>query len=666
MTSVKYLGILLIFALGCVPPSEDVITDVNVDMADSEVKRIWNFADKQSFDSLKNYFGHKNPTYRFMAAQSFNATKNIKYIDSLVGLLSDENYDVKGAAAYAIGQVGNGETTENLINAFIGKDTFDIDNIANANILEAVGKTGDVEDLQALATVSTYRNTDTLLLLGQSRAIYQFALRGLIEPQATDLMVNYVTSDDIPKKVKLMAAHYLARAKNIDLSGYKFRLIDLLNKSSEPNIKMAISIALGKVKDSEVLNALKNKLEQETDYRVNCNILRALRNFEYALISDALFRKIKDKNLHIAQIAAGLLIEKGDRRAALTYKDLISEDNHWSVNAKIYTAILKHTPIYYTNTKFKIVQEIKNRIEATNNRYEKAAYIRALGHDPFNYETIIKDYAGSNSQIINTSCIEALNNCLASENFIKAFGYGHRRIKRKILVFLKERLRKHDVGECATIAQILKTPEFEYKMLVDSTNFLDSVMVALKLPKDIEAYNALGEAKAYLTDSSFERRTPEFNHHIKWEILNNFSDSSRVVIKTTKGNITLELFPEKSPGSVINFLGLATDKFYNRKTFHRVVPNFVIQGGCPRGDGYGALDYSIRSELSQQYYDDEGYIGMASAGNHTEGTQFFITHSPTPHLDGKYTIFGKVVEGMNVVHDIQVGDRIESIIIMYH
>jgi cyclophilin family peptidyl-prolyl cis-trans isomerase len=112
---------------------------------------------------------------------------------------------------------------------------------------------------------------------------------------------------------------------------------------------------------------------------------------------------------------------------------------------------------------------------------------------------------------------------------------------------------------------------------------------------------------------------------------------------------------------VVNFIKLINDGFYNGKTTHRVVPNFVVQGGCPRGDGYGALDYTIRSEIGLCWYDQAGYLGMASAGRDTEGTQWFITHSPTPHLDGRYTIFGKVAEGMDVVNTLEVGDRIEKI-----
>ena len=127
----------------------------------------------------------------------------------------------------------------------------------------------------------------------------------------------------------------------------------------------------------------------------------------------------------------------------------------------------------------------------------------------------------------------------------------------------------------------------------------------------------------------------------------------------------MELWPEQAPGSVINLIQLAKDKFFDNKVFHRVVPNFVVQGGCPRGDGYGSLDYSIRSELVPFSYDTAGILGMASAGNHTEGTQFFITHNAALHLDGRYTIFGKVLQGMDVVDAIQVGDRITDVKILF-
>ncbi|HHB78518.1 MAG TPA: peptidylprolyl isomerase [Saprospiraceae bacterium] len=132
-------------------------------------------------------------------------------------------------------------------------------------------------------------------------------------------------------------------------------------------------------------------------------------------------------------------------------------------------------------------------------------------------------------------------------------------------------------------------------------------------------------------------------------------------MSTSRGDIEIMLFAEDSPGTVANFIKEARRKYYNNKTFHRVVPAFVIQGGCPRGDGYGSLGYTLRSEFFPYNYDDAGFVGMASAGNHTEGVQFFITHTATPHLDGNYTIFGKVIKGMDVVHKVGVGDQILTV-----
>jgi len=107
----------------------------------------------------------------------------------------------------------------------------------------------------------------------------------------------------------------------------------------------------------------------------------------------------------------------------------------------------------------------------------------------------------------------------------------------------------------------------------------------------------------------------------------------------------------------MSILRLVRGGFYRGLTFHRVVPNFVVQGGDPRGDGWGGPGYTLRSEFSTVRY-GRGTVGMASAGKDTEGSQFFITHSPQPHLDGRYTVVGRVLRGMDVVDALRVGDRI--------
>lgn len=137
----------------------------------------------------------------------------------------------------------------------------------------------------------------------------------------------------------------------------------------------------------------------------------------------------------------------------------------------------------------------------------------------------------------------------------------------------------------------------------------------------------------------------------------------RAVVSTDKGAFTIELLPEDAPLTVDNFIKLAQSKFFDRTTFHRVVPNFVIQGGDPRGDGNGGPPYQIRCEINRVPY-ARGAIGMALSGKDTGGSQWFATHSPQPHLDGGYTVFGRVTEGMDVVDRIARGDRIISISII--
>jgi len=182
------------------------------------------------------------------------------------------------------------------------------------------------------------------------------------------------------------------------------------------------------------------------------------------------------------------------------------------------------------------------------------------------------------------------------------------------------------------------------------------------MPQAIETYYEVQKAIDYFKGkTSSPNKPPAYNHPIDWDIVKAVEPATKAIVKTDKGDITLSFFLEEAPGSVANFIQLARTGFYDGKNFHRIVPNFVIQGGCPRGDGYGSLNYTIRSELTSRSYNKKGYLGMASAGNHTECTQFFITHSPTPHLDGRYTIFGKVDEGMDVVNTIEIGDLINKI-----
>lgn len=138
------------------------------------------------------------------------------------------------------------------------------------------------------------------------------------------------------------------------------------------------------------------------------------------------------------------------------------------------------------------------------------------------------------------------------------------------------------------------------------------------------------------------------------------------VFKTSKGSIVLELFTEKAPMTVANFKNLAESGFYEGIKFHRVIPDFMIQGGCPRGNGTGDAGYKWDDEASalKLKHDRPGILSMANAGPNTNGSQFFITHKATGWLDGKHAVFGHVIEGMDVVNAIEGGDTIVSLTIV--
>lgn len=130
---------------------------------------------------------------------------------------------------------------------------------------------------------------------------------------------------------------------------------------------------------------------------------------------------------------------------------------------------------------------------------------------------------------------------------------------------------------------------------------------------------------------------------------------------TSRGPIKIELFADKAPLTVANFVNLAKRGFYDGLNFHRVIADFMIQGGCPEGSGRGGPGYRFEDEANNGVRHDRGVLSMANAGPNTNGSQFFITHVATPWLDGKHTVFGKVIEGLEVVDSVAQGDVINKV-----
>ena len=137
--------------------------------------------------------------------------------------------------------------------------------------------------------------------------------------------------------------------------------------------------------------------------------------------------------------------------------------------------------------------------------------------------------------------------------------------------------------------------------------------------------------------------------------------SLNAVFDTDRGQIKVELYADKAPLTVASFVNLARKGFYDGLSFHRVIPDFMIQGGCPKGTGTGGPGYKFEDEANNGVRHERGVLSMANAGPNTNGSQFFITHVKTDWLDGKHTVFGKVTEGLEVVDAVKQGDAIRSV-----
>ena len=651
----------MLLLMSCVPGFEKEYTEIDISLKDSETTHLMSLIDRQEVDSLYPYLSSPNPSFAYLSARAFASIKEPAAIDSLVPLLNHKFSKVRSITAYALGQIGDIRAESYLLNAFKTEDTINTNNQLNANILEAIGKIGSEKMLQSIATISTYRSTDTLLLEGQTRGLYRFALRGMTHPIGTKQMVDYVLDPSYPESVRILAANYLARAKKIEIDNYSFLLLKYAATDPDPNIRLALVRALGASKDNHVHSYLLNQLTIEKDENVLVALIQSLAKYPYLHSIDKVINLLDSNNDKVARAAAQFIVENGVSTDAPIYKSLITEERSPEINAILHKANLTHLPHYFINTRKSALKDIKEKITATDNVYHKIGYIQALANEPNAYIDLKELAFDEEQKGISVACMESIQGLIKSPHFIKTFKGRHIFKRREIADILIEVFQDGDAGMMAVAADIISDPESKLKDILTETSYLIEARNKCVLPKEIETYNKIQEAIDFIKGVETTPKTLKYNNPIDWDVAATLSDSSTAIISTSKGNIGIEFFSTDSPGSVVNFIKLAESGFYKDKTFHRVVPNFVIQGGCPRGDGYGSLDYTIRSELGPLYYDQGGYIGMASAGRHTEGVQFFITHNPTPHLDGRYTIFGKVTSGLNVVQKIRVGDKITEI-----
>ncbi len=641
---------------------------------------------------------------RRRAVSSLGSTQDTSLIPLLVDrFTSDSDPHVRYNAAFAIGQTaarlsvsGHRKLESDLIWTRINAVTADGNPLGEvARIIEEIGKFGASDALRDLlsrfGSSQPFRYQEAMAM-----SIARFAIRGITSGEAVDYLLNFVHP---PSPIDWRVVYALQRVG--DHPGFRSHLerISALYKDRDPLVRMNLAVLFGKIRDEDICADILQRLaEADVDWRVRVNAFNALSRYDslhHDGIVEIYLHAFSDENAHVAGSAIQSFGIAGFARDTLLPHRRIAMDTLESI------ALNKN--------KTYIWQLQAEAISAIVNRYGKDALPLLI--------SIVNPAPGIQVQIAealgktgSTQSLGYLMKLLKSKN---AFLYtaaltgllelskknpNDREIVEKTYSAAVSTLEVSDIAVTTTAAGILGDSLFLRESSVDPLLVL---LRRLRIPDDIEAIQAViqalgaiksmravdeiqrflsvrdrsiqfaaisalgsitGESHSLPAESSFEPIYTDYDFEYYW----NLPETVLVNIETSRGTVALNLYKEFAPFTVMSFLKLAIQKkFYTGLTFHRVVPNFVVQGGDPRGDGWGGPGYSIRSEFSPLTY-ETGMVGMASAGMDTEGSQFFITHSPQPHLDGRYTIFGKLVDGLDSLDNILLGDTIKEIKIIDH
>lgn len=646
---------------GCIPPMEKEYEGVRIDLNDPVSRRIYEHQNARNADSLRVYLTNENPSYRYLAARGFSSFPAIDTVTlaELTRLLGDRDELIRSAAAWALGQSGQPAAADSLTAAFDGSGRY---RAYNAEVLAGVGKTGDAASQRFLAEISTYTNKDTLMLAGQARGLFNFAARKLQSPAGDERMLALVLDVATPPEARRPAAWYLQRYPTTIDETSEEKLRQLLRTEQDADVLMGVVRAIGRQAQPAGRVALIRALRAQQDWRVRVEILRALGDYDYSSVREPVVEALKDQHPLVRRSAAAFLRDNGQDSDATFYRQLARDSSQTDIRYLLYAAAQRHLPIYFADYRGFLNYDLQQAYANTTAPYQQAEIIAALAEYPWNYRNIYEWYVQSDQAAVRTAAAEALATISGREDFDAFFKKSSRRVRYDLSTYFREMIYGLAVGPAYHAAGALEKQALVYQPFYTDLDWLSTALLGFKLPRDVEAYRAVDAARAALTGEAaptpFVSETPAKT--IDWSLI--ASDAGKeVVVRVAGGRIVLKLWPDVAPATVSSFLELVKADYFDGKVFHRVVPNFVAQGGGPIGDGFGAENFSLRTETPGVRWSRPGLIGMASAGKDTEGVQFFFTHRATPHLNGGYTIFGAITEGQAIMDAMVVGTRIEEV-----
>ena len=671
-------------------------------------------------DELRNLLSSPNAAVRRRAALAAGRIGNEESVPSLTDLLEkDAEPGVRSMAAFALGEIESGGGANVLVTML--KNTSTAGEL-RARTIEALGKITRAvpADQQARKRELGTAIVDALKVELQQRATAnpQTILFGLTaalrsaSPDAGPTIAKFLTHSN--PRVRSDAANALARLRVKDGNE---ELRRLLVKDIDPNVRANAARVLGTTEDKQAFDALLARATGDPDSRVRVSAIRALASLKDPRAADALLKRGEllsqristhglpaenNEVLEIATTLGRLVAQNEDHKAVAWLRKLSDAFNHSAPEVDL--ALVRIAPTVYVAS-FGSGDQAKRKVQETILVDWRAASGIAAGLGEI---AALPDSVSNKAQLATAAqallraLLDYRNSGLTINTLVAVHSeYAIPDVLRALAAFKPQdmgavaqaHLKEDDVTIQETAAVILgNLPPSEEntralaaawpQAAANASNDAALAIVGALAKQKTDAANKHIEAALKSGDILIRQRAAallkangagDFSSEIGTvqtrntdadykRALSRIGRNVRAVVTTSKGSFTIEFLPEAAPLTVDNFVQLAQRGYFRNITFHRVVPNFVIQGGDPRGDGNGGPGYAIRCEINQALY-DRAAVGMALSGKDTGGSQWFVTHAPQPHLDGDYTVFGRVVMGMDVVDRIVRGDLIQSIVI---
>ena len=604
-----------------------------------------------------------DPVVRRRATLACGSLQDTSAIGVLSRALNDPDSATDFAAAFSLGQTGTrlGERSRRILeHDLIWKRLPGTP--AAGRLTEEIGKFGTRSGLNdlILSAAGAHRlpHPESLMM-----SVARFAIRGISSPRAVKFLLRYVRPGI---RVPWQAVYALQRTGDNAETRRSIGLLHLLERNGDPLVRMNLATLIGKLHDAGSPPELLQRLAgSDADWRVRVNALKALGQFSpkpHASVIAIFRRAFFHRNPHVAITALSVYPSLGVDARDTTADVLESMRELDSLAANTSGSFSWQVQAEAAGALAKLERRIPRALRAdspTVHARLRARLIIASGEsgDPA-AEKILTGAAAGKDPMIVSAALEGLRSLALRTP-------GNRPIADTVAAAAIRSLGMHDMAVVATAAGILGDSLFRRSVSVEP---LLKSLGDLRPPGDTETIQDVIGALRKITGKDYTGRIvrnpgPDTTD-LDFDFLKSLPPVVKVKLLTSRGDVLIELDAEGAPFTTMSMVKLVKQRgFYRGLTFHRVVPNFVVQGGDPRGDGWGGPGYSLRSEFSMEQF-GTGSVGIASAGKDTEGSQFFITHSPQPHLDGRYTVIGRVVEGMEVVDELQVDDRINDIQIL--